>query len=201
MTVDDPIFSAVDGVVFDFGGVMTVSPLADWELYRFCERFGIGRDKVRKAFDDYRHLWDGGFITFEEMYRRTFADWSLPPPDEALLAELWHVDPESWVATLREDTLELMKALKGRGFKLGLLTNMSDDFYSRLFVPRLAAYRSLLDVETVSSHVRMYKPQREIYDLAASRMGMAPSRLLFLDDTPANVEAARSFGWHSEVYV
>lgn len=201
MTADDPIFSAVDGVVFDFGGVMTVSPLADWDLYRLCARLGVGRDKVIKSFNDYRHLWDGGAITFEEMYRRIFADWSLPPPGVDLLAELWRADAEGWVATLRADTLELMKELKARGLKLGLLTNMSPDFHSRLFVPRLAAYRSLLDMETVSGHERVCKPQREIYDLAASRMGMAPSRLLFLDDTPVNVEAARSFGWRSEVYV
>ena len=47
---------------------------------------------------------------------------------------------------------------------------------------------------------RMVKPDRQIYDLAARRMGLAPDELLFLDDTKANVDAAISYGWHSHVY-
>ena len=31
-------------------------------------------------------------------------------------------------------------------------------------------------------------------------MGLSPERLLFLDDTPVNVNAARSYGWQAEVY-
>ena len=31
-------------------------------------------------------------------------------------------------------------------------------------------------------------------------MGLTPDRLLFLDDTEANVLAARAFGWRAEVY-
>ena len=189
----------VDGVVFDFGGVISVSPREGWSLYPFCAARGVGRAAVDAGWARYRHLWDGGFITFDEMYRRMFADAGVGISD-ADLAELWEIDAVAWIRDLRADTLELMRALKARGRRIGILTNMSPDFHARLFVPRAAAYRALADAEVVSGLEKLYKPERPIYDLMARRMDLPPERLLFVDDTPVNVEAARSYGWQAEVY-
>ena len=93
-----------------------------------------------------------------------------------------------------------MRMLKAQGKKLGILSNMSPDFHDRLFVPRAAEYRALADVEVISGLEKLYKPERPIYDLTQRRMGLSPERLLFLDDTPVNVNAARSYGWQAEVY-
>ena len=189
----------VDGVVFDFGGVISVSPREGWSLYPFCAARGVGRAAVDAGWARYRHLWDGGFISFEEMYRRMFADAGVGISD-ADLAELWEIDAVAWIRDLRADTLELMRALKARGRRIGILTNMSPDFHERLFVPRAAASRAPAGPAAVSGLERPYKPERPIYDLMARRMGLPPGRLLFVDDTPANVEAARGYGWQAEVY-
>lgn len=187
------------GVVFDFGGVISVSPGSDWALYPFCAARGLDRAAVAAGWAKYRHLWDGGFITFDEMYRRIFADAGRTVTADDLAA-LWEVDAEAWIRNLRPETLDLMRRLKADGRKLGILTNMSPDFYERLFVPRAAAYRALVDAEVVSGLEHLYKPQRAIYDLMAQRLALPPERLLFFDDTPANVEAARASGWQAEVY-
>ena len=105
-----------------------------------------------------------------------------------------------WIRNLRSDTLELMRRLKAACKRIGILSNMSPDFYERLFVPRAAAYRALADAEVISGLVKLYKPEKPIYDLTAQRMGLTPERLLFLDDTVSNVEAARRYGWQGEVY-
>ena len=57
------------GVVFDFGGVISVAPSGSWALYPFCAARGLDRAAVAAGWTKYRHLWDGGFITFDEMYR------------------------------------------------------------------------------------------------------------------------------------
>ena len=61
-------------------------------------------------------------------------------------------------------------------------------------------YRALLDAEVISGLELLYKPEEPIYRLMERRMGMPPDRLIFLDDTEANVRAARAFGWRAEVY-
>lgn len=188
-----------DGVVFDFGGVISVSPIEGWALYPFCAARGVDRSAVAAGWKNYRHLWDGGFISFNEMYRRIFADVGLSISD-ADFESLWKIDAEAWIDNLRPETLELMRVLRAQGKKLGLLSNMSPDFHERLFVPRAADYRALVDVEVISGLERLYKPERPIYDLTQLRMGIPAERLLFFDDTPKNVDAARAYGWQAEVY-
>lgn len=190
----------VDGVVFDFGGVISVSPKdADWPVYGYCARCGVDREAVDRGWKRYRDLWDGGFISFAELYGRTFADAGAAL-EEGQLDDLWELDAVGWIRTLRSDTLELMCRLKARGKRLGVLSNMAPDYYERLFVPRCAAYRALLDVEVISGLRRLYKPEEPIYRLTEREMGLPPDRLLFLDDTEVNVAAARAFGWHAEIY-
>ena len=190
----------VDGVVFDFGGVMTASPMDDdWPVYAYCAKFGVDRAAVDRGWQRYRNLWDGGFISFAELYRRTFADAGATI-DVAQLDVLWKIDAEDWFRTLRTDTLALMRRLKASGKKLGILSNMSPESYERLFVPRCAEYCTLLDAVVISGLEFLFKPEEPIYRLTERRMGLPPDRLIFLDDTEANVLAARAFGWRSEIY-
>ena len=192
--------AAVDGVVFDFGGVISESPLLnDWAVYPYCAKLGVDRAAVDRGWARYRNVFDGGLITFAEYYARTFADAGATITPEQV-DDLWELDAESWIRTLRADTLAFMHRLKASGKKLGVLSNMSPDFYERLFVPRCAEYRALLDAEVISGLHRLYKPEEPIYRLAEREMGLSPDRLLFLDDLEPNVLAARSFGWHAEVY-
>ena len=192
--------TAVDGVVFDFGGVFTVSPKDDdWPVYAYCAKFGVDRAAVDRGWQRYRNLWDGGFISFAELYGRTFADAGVAI-GAAQLDDLWELDAADWFRTMRTDTLALMRRLKASGKKLGVLSNLSPESYERLFVPRCAEYRALLDAEVISGLELLYKPEEPIYRLMERRMGLPPARLIFLDDTEANVLAARAFGWRAEVY-
>jgi nicotinate-nucleotide adenylyltransferase len=194
-------FLDAKGVVFDFGGVISVSPRNDsWPLYGYCEKLGLSRAAFDASWDRFRAGWDAGEYDFAGLYARTFELAGLPPPTSAQLEELWRLDAESWVRELSGETLGLMRDLKAMGKRIGILSNMSEDFHRRLFAGACAGYRALADVEVISGIERMVKPDREIYDLAARRMGFAPGELLFLDDTEANVAAARDLGWRSQIY-
>ena len=194
-------FLEAKGVVFDFGGVISLSPLRDGDLLRaYCESIGLSRAAFDEGWRKYRAMWDGGTCSFDELYRLTFANAGLPPPTPEQLAQLWKFDAEGWVRTLSPLTLALMKDLKAAGKKLGILSNMSEDFRDKLFFPRCADYIAQADAVIISGAERLVKPDRPIYDLAARRLGLAPRDLLFLDDTESNVAAARRWGWRSHVY-
>lgn len=193
----------IRGVVFDFGGVISVAPrradTGDWALYDICAPWGVPRACLEAGWHAYRAAWDGGLISFDEMYRRIFASAGVTLTPEMREA-LWQADPVGWIRELRADTLSFMRTLKAAGFRLGILSNMSPDFHEKLFAPRAAAYRELADVEVISGFEKCCKPARAIYDLTASRMGMDPASLLFFDDTPENVAAACAYGWQAALY-
>jgi len=193
-----------DGVVFDFGGVMSVSPMKDtWNrtLYPYCEKLGLDRAGVLDGFRAFRRLWDGDDVSFEQMYRMIFLHAGLPPPTDGQLAEIRRLDAASWAETQRPETLELMREVRACGKRIGILSNMSSDFHRDHFAPRFGEYRALADVEVISGFERVCKPERRIYDITRERMGCEASRLLFLDDSMSNVLAAREYGWRSELYV
>ena len=194
-------FLEAKAVVFDFGGVISISPRNDsWPLLDYCRSLGLSKESFDRGWNRYRAKWDGGECSFQELYDRTFADAGLPPPLPEQLEVLWELDAASWVKELSADTLALIVDLKSMGKKIALLSNMSEDFHERLFVPRCARYRKYIDVEVISGKERMFKPERPIYDLTARRLGLPPEDILFLDDTEPNVLAARKWGWRSHIY-
>ena len=189
----------IDGVVFDFGGVLSYAPDDTWSVYAFCEKHGIPTDVVKACNAKYRRLTDLGDITMEDFYRRVADEAGVRIDDPGFFRQAAILDSEGW-ADLSPESMELMRELKALGKKLGVLSNMSQLFYEEFFTKRVREARALCDSETISSRVRLLKPDRAIYDRAARDMGIEPARLLFLDDTPVNVEAARRCGWKSEVY-
>ena len=44
------------------------------------------------------------------------------------------------------------------------------------------------------------KPDARIYEIAEARFGVAPERLFFIDDNPANVAAATARGWQAHLF-
>ena len=85
-----------------------------------------------------------------------------------------------------------IRELKDRGVRLGLLTNNVKEFgeHWRTMFPLEELFEEVVD----SSHVGMRKPERGIYELTCTRMGVAPTETIFVDDNLDNVEAARAYG-------
>ncbi|MFF1919376.1 HAD-IA family hydrolase [Streptomyces sp. NPDC058221] len=90
--------------------------------------------------------------------------------DDAVVCLLRHVRAHLPVVLVTNATLELERDLASLG-----LTDLADHVVS-------------------SARVGVAKPDREIYDIAAARAGVAPERCLFVDDRLENVEAARAMG-------
>jgi putative hydrolase of the HAD superfamily len=85
-----------------------------------------------------------------------------------------------------------IRELKGRGLRLGLLTNNVKEFgdHWRTMFPLEELFEEVVD----SSHVGMRKPERGIYELTCTRMGIEPGEAVFVDDNLDNIEAARACG-------
>jgi HAD superfamily hydrolase (TIGR01509 family) len=54
---------------------------------------------------------------------------------------------------------------------------------------------------TVSGDVGLIKPDIAIYEMHHGAFGLNPARTLFIDDMPANVEAARKAGWQAVRFI
>jgi len=96
------------------------------------------------------------------------------------------------------ETEAAIEALHAQGVPLFALTNMPREKAAGCFAmsPAIGRFRDIV----VSSHEGLIKPDPQIYALACERTGFAPSDTLFIDDSPANIEAAHRLGFDVHLF-
>lgn len=87
-----------------------------------------------------------------------------------------------------------MQALAARGVPQYGLTNMPSEAWPG--VQTLSPAFALLADTIVSGDEKLVKPDPAIYAVVLARTGLEPADLLFVDDSAANIEAARAIGLH-----
>jgi putative hydrolase of the HAD superfamily len=81
-----------------------------------------------------------------------------------------------------------------------LLLSNTNDLHSRKFRVQFAEPLALFKHLVLSHEVGQRKPLPEVYGHAVKLAGCAPRELLFVDDMPENVAAARAAGWNGIVF-
>ena len=104
-----------------------------------------------------------------------------------------HLAPIPQTVALLEELAE-RRARQG-DVQLYFLSNMPEP-YARVLEQR-HAFLSHFAGGVFSGDVKLIKPEAAIFDLLGERHALVPERTVFIDDHPANVQAARDFGWHA----
>jgi epoxide hydrolase-like predicted phosphatase len=187
--------SAIEAVLFDFGGVFTESPFL--AAHEAGIELGIDVDLAFELcfgsyHEDTGHPWhrlERGEMTLEDARRALVG----------LAAERGlDVDPIDFLMRLaredvqREAVVERARAIRATGVRTALVTNNVVEFGEgwRSLVP----VDELFDVVVDSCHAGIRKPDPRIYRLALDAVDAEPDKAVFLDDHPANVAAAEALG-------
>jgi putative hydrolase of the HAD superfamily len=93
------------------------------------------------------------------------------------------------------DSLALLEHVRAAGHRLALLSNMPRPFADHLEA-RHACF-GWFEARLFSGRVGLVKPERAMFDLAREALALDLAHALFIDDHPANVEAARASGWQA----
>ncbi len=180
----------IKNVVFDMGGVLIrfdaehytarfVPDPADYELMR------------RELFRSIEWVWmDRGTITDDEVVAAVCA--RLPERLHQAVRDIldnWHQD----IPPL-DGVYDLVKELKGKGYRIYLLSNTCTRFHEfRKNIPALEFF----DGEFVSCDFHFVKPEPGIYLRFLEYFHLRPEECVFIDDDPRNIEGAvrlRSIG-------
>lgn len=185
--MSDPAPAAIDAVVFDIGGV-----LLDWDpryLYRklFDDESEMNRFLEQVCTMEWHERHDLGYSVLESCEKLATAH-----PEHAGVIRAWERRSEEMVAGPIDGSIEILRELRQLGVPCYALTNMERETYPR----RVARYPFLrwFDGSVVSGFEGVAKPDPKIFELLLSRFDLRPSRTLVIDDSVANVKAARSVG-------
>lgn len=118
------------------------------------------------------------------------------PGREAFLARLYREQYPTWLERYGTEVeplagaIETVRLLGGRGLSLGLVTSSSGPFP---FLDRWGIRGSFAAI-VARGDVRRIKPAPDALLLALDRMGLAPSEVLNVGDTPLDVRAGLAAG-------
>jgi putative hydrolase of the HAD superfamily len=151
---------------------------------------GLQRDRFESLYWADRHAYDEGKLTGLAFWQKLLRDAGIA--ETAVLAEelnLW--DARMWT-TQNPAMLAWHLALKQRGIKTAILSNMGDNVLAN--IERTFDWLQRFDVLVWSYQLHMAKPEPAIYQHTLRGLGVEAGEALFLDDKLVNIEAARALG-------
>jgi HAD superfamily hydrolase (TIGR01509 family) len=193
----------LDAVLFDWGDtLMQWAPEPDLLEAGHAAGFAaIGREVVTGVTVRFRDVYIASFfepgiieeIEYPGEVRRLLGEFDVDVDDDELRRFL-EAEHAAWrpACRLAATTHALLESLRGRGLKLGLVSNAFDpaELLHRDLAEMGVAER--LDVAVFSSEVGRRKPDPLIFEQALERLGAAPERALFVGDTLATDIAGAS---------
>ena len=185
--------------VFDFGRV-----LFDWQPEQLLQRVLPQRAVdaastghwVDQIFQSYGGDWgefDRGTVEPADLVQRISRRTGLAPDEVQAV-----VDAVPASLTPIAASVDLLQRLRRPGRPLFYLSNMPAPYADHL--EREHDFVRGFSDGVFSARVQLIKPEAEIFEVAARRFGVAPAELVFLDDHPANVAAARAAGWQALLF-
>lgn len=175
-------------IVFDLGGVVFARDIRQCSP-DFIDFFSFVRaERMPEFWEEY----DRGTLSYDQVKAELCRRNSCTAEKcETYLRE--SIDLQQTVPA----TGRLIGELKAAGYRLYVLSNMSREFID--FLRRMPVYRHF-DGEVVSCEEHAVKPEPRIYEILLSRYGLDPADTLFVDDRPANLAAAETFGMHTQLF-
>ncbi len=178
----------IDALLYDFGGVV-VEINFDWILQRWAQLGGVPVETLRSRFSHgeayQRH--ERSEIGLAEYYASLRRELGIDLTDEQFT--------DGWQKVFGEafpQTVALIHRLAARVPQY-LFSNTNAKHLEYWSTRYAEALRPLRGVFT-SCGIGHRKPDRAAYEHVAREMGVAPERILFFDDTEANLEGARAVG-------
>jgi 2-haloacid dehalogenase len=180
--------------VFDLGGV-----LIDWNPRYLYRKLFAGDDAAMEHFlgNICTSAWNS-----KQDAGRSFAEATTllkkEYPDYSEMIGAWFARHPEMVGGPIPGSVEILAELRTNEVPLYALSNWSAETFptARRRFDFLQWFQGIL----LSGEVRLIKPDPRIYELFLQTFDIDPAQAVYIDDIPANVEAAISAGMHGIVF-
>jgi 2-haloacid dehalogenase len=176
-------------IVFDLGGV-----LIDWNPRHLYRKMFNGDEEAMERFlaEICTPEWNARQDEGRPFAAATEELVSRHPEQAGLIRAFFDRWPEM-VAGAIEQTVEILAELRGAGRALYALSNWSAETFPH--ARERFEFLGWFDCAVISGEIGLVKPNREVFDFLLGKAGRRAEECVFIDDSPANVAAARELGF------
>jgi len=175
-------------IYFDIGGVMTDT---DNYFKEATTKFSIPINEFTKFWqDNFRDEMTRGKITPQDFWKQAIKKFNLKNAEDFNFVESWMND-----YIPRKEVHELAKKFSKK-YKIGLISNLYPGM-----MPRLIEIGKVPDINysvlILSNEVGLMKPEKAIYDLSTTKVGIKLEEILLIDDRQDFIKGAKAAGWQT----
>jgi haloacid dehalogenase superfamily, subfamily IA, variant 3 with third motif having DD or ED len=194
LNVAAPEHSAIEGVVFDLGGVVI-----DWNPMHLYERIFDGDTLKARSFLDTvcTDAWNGRQDGGRDLMAAT-EEKVAEHPQWAREIRAYYGRWIEMIGGSIPGTFEVMLELKALGLKLFAASNWHCETFARIRNDYPAL--DLFDEIVLSGEHGVIKPDRRFFDIALKCYAMPVESLVFIDDRADNIEGAAAAGLSGIVF-
>ena len=176
-----------DLAVFDIGGV-----LADLTGYPEIAKWtGLTIDEAKSRWTQIEVVreFELGKISYEEFAKILLKELKLSYSIQELRSHM-----EAWTTGLFPNAESIVYQVK-QSINIACLSNMNAVQWPIL--RDKLGIGSWFEYQFISHEIGMLKPDQGAYEEVSEKLGIAPERILFFDDSKDNIEGAKKCGWSS----
>jgi putative hydrolase of the HAD superfamily len=177
----------INTVIFDLGGVLVRTENKEPRT-KLAAKFDMSYEDLSALVYgcESAEMATRGEITAEEHKETVLRELGLPPRTFPEFGdEFWAGD------SLDRQLVSFIDGLRGH-YTTALLSNAWDDL--RPLLENLWKIDGIFDHIFISAEMKTYKPEPKIFQMVINSLGKEPSEMVFVDDFPENITAAREAG-------
>jgi HAD superfamily hydrolase (TIGR01509 family) len=181
-------------IVFDYGGVIE---LKDGDLIQeIADSLQITKEDWQEVYYTLNHLNNTGEKSWREVATIVARKFNASDVQVSFIQDL--INKYDHKRILNLELIEVIKDLKKKNYKIGILSNYSITLREKL--TRLNII-DLFDEMIISSEVGLQKPQPEIFEIVFNKFNIKNSEMIFIDDTKKSLEGAEKIGYIPVLYI
>jgi len=181
----------IKAIGFDWSGVVFFHPTKHNKMVP--EFLNISKEKFSDSYYQHNHLINTKDIDPKEFWTIVFTDLGYESRVDEFLEALNNLPKGKY----NEEILPILDLLKSKGYKLGLFSNHT---VAGAKEAREFGVDELFDVTLFSAEVGVMKSHPEAYLLLAEKLGVDISEMIYIDDTPHNLDKAHEIGFEPILY-
>jgi epoxide hydrolase-like predicted phosphatase len=183
----------IKAIAFDYGGVIELNE-GDL-IQKIVKSLQIGKEDWHKVYYSLNYLCNTGKKSWEEVALLTAQKLNASDAQISNMQEIIKASKDT--KKLNLELIEIIKDLKNKEYKIGLLSNNSLDLRKKLFDQKIL---NLFDAVIISAEVGYQKPQPEIFEILFKTLGVKKNEMIFIDDSERSLEGADDLGYLPILY-
>ncbi len=172
---------------FDWGGVLNGKP-GKFFGEDVAKLLGITHEQYKDAYFHHNKKINRGEVTWEQLWTLVLSE--LGQPDK--VAQVMTLSDEANKDALNIEVLELVDTLRAQGYKVGLLSNNTQEKADSMRAKGLDKH---FDVFHISAETGLVKPDIAAFEHLAQSLETDISELIFIDDTDKSLSTAKVCGF------